>query len=209
MSMWSTPRRDRLCAREFFVAAGLASNPRNAPSGPRSAPNFTLRSALSRRPCSALPTSSSFFPIAVEVAGVDDVHASLERRVDRRDALGFVARPYQLPAPMPMQPRANGEHLGPALAQRRLVRLGHARNRRSWRRFNPMNRMHESHAQRLWPRPGPQPPARVRRRRRERQRHRGGEPPLPHAAGRERGAASAERRRSARRSSCAAAAASC
>ena len=64
--------RERLLRREVVdvglgdvdgQAAGRASKPKKAPSGPRSAPNLTLRSALSRRPCSARPTSSSFLPM--------------------------------------------------------------------------------------------------------------------------------------------------
>ena len=55
---------------------GRASMPSQLPSGPRSAPNFTDSSAWSRRSRSARPISSSLWPGAVEVAGVEQRDAA-------------------------------------------------------------------------------------------------------------------------------------
>lgn len=56
-------RMHRVRARNVFTAAGRVSMPNHAPSGPRSAPNFTDSRTLSRRPRMARPTSSSLCPM--------------------------------------------------------------------------------------------------------------------------------------------------
>jgi hypothetical protein len=48
-----------ICQEILYGATGLASKPSHCPSGPLSAPNLTESSALSRRPFSARPMSSS------------------------------------------------------------------------------------------------------------------------------------------------------
>ena len=47
---------------KFFTAAGRESNPIQLPSGPRSEPNLTESTTLSRRPRTARPMSSSLWP---------------------------------------------------------------------------------------------------------------------------------------------------
>ena len=77
-------------------------------------PNFTVNSALSRRP--ARPADEQLVvPHPVEVAGVEHVDAALEGRVDGGDALRLVAVAVQARRSMPMQPRAMGNTSGPVI----------------------------------------------------------------------------------------------
>ena len=139
-------------------------------------------------------------PHRIEVAGVDEVHAGVERRVDGGDPLRLVAAAVQLPAPIPMQPSASGNTWGPAArASSWLWSLWFA-----WAQsgpgphMNPVNRIYGTHAQHSWTRfrarSRSQPAAGLRGGGGDRQRHRGGEAPLPHAAGGQRGAAAPDHR---------------
>ena len=64
------------------------------------------------------------FPAAVEIAGVDDVHAALDGHVDGREAFGLVPCLIPFPAPMPIEfdsAPARGAACGPP----RLIRQVH------------------------------------------------------------------------------------
>ena len=69
------------------------STPSHAPSGARSAPNFTESCTLSRRPSMARPIEQLVVAHAVEVAGVEQGDAALDGGVDGGDALVVVGLP--------------------------------------------------------------------------------------------------------------------
>jgi hypothetical protein len=65
-------------------------------SASRTMPNFVARTTRSRRPRIARPTSSSFVYGPYMSAVSRNVHAELDRPVDRRERLGFVAGAVEL-----------------------------------------------------------------------------------------------------------------
>src|SRR3989454_5500757 len=70
-------------------------------------------------------------PHAVEVTGVEDVHAALDRLVDGRDAFGLVTIAVPAPSAHPHAPEGDGEHRRTARAQSHVVRRLHVQDLRS------------------------------------------------------------------------------
>ena len=64
-------------------------------------------------------------PHAVEVTGVEHVHAALDRLVDGRDAFGLVTIAVPAPSAHPHAPEGDGEHRRTARAQSHVVRRFH------------------------------------------------------------------------------------
>ena len=114
------------CGRRRAAAAnrrGSSSPPRAArrsrdqpPAGSRSAPNFTLSRHLSRAHALQRLADQHFIVAhAVEIAGVEERDAGVERGMDGGDALARSAGPYM--PDMPMQPRPRAETVGPVCAE--------------------------------------------------------------------------------------------
>ena len=92
----STPSRLRLASQAERTYSGSPRTPRNSPLGPRTLPNLVARKTWSRRSRIARPTSSSLRADAVHVGGIEEVHAAVDRMVDRRDRLLLAARAVEL-----------------------------------------------------------------------------------------------------------------
>ncbi len=87
-SMWSVPRRrQRVLALLDQPAAGVALRVAVVGHAPWA---LVASTTLSRLPARALPTISSDSPRGVDVGGVDEVDAGVERGVDDGDALVVV-----------------------------------------------------------------------------------------------------------------------
>ena len=85
-----------------------------------------------------LPDQQLVLAHAVEVAGIEDAHPAIERSVDRRDALGVVARAVPAAGAHAHAAQGDREHLGARSPELDLAWVRHARTvgarhaRRQW-----------------------------------------------------------------------------
>src|ERR1700722_16377861 len=88
--MWSVPSRRREPSTAVRMLAGLLSRLPGPPPACETRPNFVARTTPSRRSLMARPTSSSFTKGAVDLSGVEEGDAQVERPMDGAYGLGVV-----------------------------------------------------------------------------------------------------------------------